>query len=59
MIGPAMPSRELLEAAAELTEAAGLLRYLSFTHNTLVLVSNLSGTNNTNQVMGDNWQNVM
>lgn len=56
MIGPAMPSRELLEAAAELTEAAGLLRYLLFTHNTLVLVSNLSGTNNTNQVMVDNRQ---
>lgn len=51
-----MPSRELLEAAAELTEAAGLLRYLLFTHNTLVLVSNLSGTNNTNQVMVDNRQ---
>jgi hypothetical protein len=28
MIGPAMPSRELLEAAAQLTEAADLLRYL-------------------------------
>lgn len=41
VIGPAMPSRELLDAAAELTEAAGLLRYLLFTHNTLVLVSDL------------------
>ncbi|KAF3339972.1 Protein HLJ1 [Carex littledalei] len=38
MIGPAMPSRELLEAAAELTEAAGLLREADIGEESEVLI---------------------